>query len=211
MSTSGIRFGSWALAICMSLQSFVVYAGPADDAKQVIQTTMDEIFSVLKSGKKSSAERQGLIESIAYARFDLEQMAKLVLARNYSEVKKQEKLADFTQEFKKHLGLTYGRRLDAYSDEQVQVGESREESNKDVSVKTKIVGGNADGVIIEYRLRQLGGEWRVIDVIIEGLSLIANFRSQVDSIITDKKNGGIDKLIEKLRQKNGEKATQPVS
>ncbi len=88
------------------------------------------------------------------------------------------------------------------------MGAARAENNEDVSVKTKILGGSADGVEIEYRLREDAGQWKVIDVIIEGVSLIANFRSQVQDIIRAE---GPDKLIEKLRQKNAEKAAAPAA
>jgi phospholipid transport system substrate-binding protein len=114
----------------------------------------------------------------------------------------------FTQEFKKHLSLTYGRRLESYSNEKIEVGTAREEKGGDASVKTKVLGGSANGVEIEYRMHQEAGQWRVIDVTIEGVSLIANFRSQVQDIIRAE---GADKLIEKLRQKNNEKATAPAA
>ena len=176
-----------------------------DAARLVIQEAMDEVIAVLKDKSKPTTDRQQRIEAIAYARFDFERMSKLVLAKNFKTMSDAQK-DGFTQEFKKHLSLTYGRRLDSYSNEKIDVGAARAEKNGDVSVKTKVLGGSADGVEIEYRLREDGGDWRVIDVIIEGVSLIANFRSQVQDIIRAE---GPDKLIEKLRQKNAEKAAAP--
>jgi phospholipid transport system substrate-binding protein len=67
-------------------------------------------------------------------------------------------------------------------------------------VKTRVVGGAAgDGVQIDYRLRETEGQWLIIDVIPAGVSLIQNFRSQVQEIVTQK---GVGKLIETLREKN---------
>jgi phospholipid transport system substrate-binding protein len=173
--------------------------------RKVIQEAMDEVIGVLKDKSKPTNDRQQRIEAIAYSRFDFERMAKLVLAKNYKTLSDAQK-DGFTTEFKKHLSLTYGRRLDTYSNEKIEVGAVRAEKNGDASVKTRIIGGTANGVEIEYRLHEDAGTWRVIDVIIEGVSLITNFRSQVQDII---RTEGADKLIEKLRQKNAEKATTP--
>jgi len=182
-------------------------AASTDAPKQVIQEAMDEVLGVLKDKNKPSADRQKRIEDIAYARFNFDRMSKLVLAKNFKTMSDAQK-EGFAQEFKKHLSLTYGRRLESYSNEKIDVGAAREEKNGDVSVKTKIEGGAANGVEIEYRMHEDAGQWRVIDVTIEGVSLIANFRSQVQDIIRAE---GPDKLIEKLHQKNTEKAAAPAA
>lgn len=197
----------FAVTACLCTFALHATAAPTDAPRQVIQQAMDEVLGVLKNKATPEADRQKRIEEIAYARFDFERMAKLVLAKNYRTLSDAQK-DGFTQEFKKHLSLTYGRRLDNYSNEKIDVGAAREEKNGDVSVKTKIDGGSASGVEIEYRLRQDSGDWRVIDVIIENVSLIANFRSQVQDII---RSEGADKLIEKLHQKNAEKAETPTT
>ena len=75
----------------------------------------------------------------------------------------------------------------------------RAEARDDWTVKTKIVRPNAEDILVDYRLRKEDGEWRVIDVIIEGVSLVANFRSQFQEIIS---RDGAAKLIELLHEKN---------
>ena len=198
----------FAMTLWMCSLTLNALAADTEAPRQVIQQAMDEVLGVLKDkDKKPSADRQRRIEEIAYSRFDFDKMSKLVLAKNFKSMSDAQK-DGFTQEFKKHLSLTYGRRLESYSNEKIEVGAAREEKNGDVSVKTKVVGGSANGVEIEYRLRQDPGAWRVIDVIIENVSLIANFRSQVQDIIRAE---GADKLIEKLHQKNVEKATAPAA
>ena len=76
----------------------------------------------------------------------------------------------------------------------------RDEGRGDWSVKTKILrgGGSAD-VLVDYRLRQENDAWRIIDVVIERVSLVANFRSQFQEIMS---SGGPTKLLEVLREKN---------
>ena len=66
----------------------------------------------------------------------------------------------------------------------------------------------AGGVTVDYRLRAKSGPWRVIDVFIEGVSVVQNFRSQVQEIVANK---GADQLISILREKNDKKAATAAS
>ena len=128
-------------------------------------------------------------------------MAMLVLGKNRKDLS-PEQLEQFKEEFKQSLSNTYGKRLDRYTaNEKIEMGEARLEPNKDVTVKTRVVGGAAgDGVQIDYRLRETeAASWLIIDVIPAGVSLIQNFRSQVQEIVTQK---GVGKLIETLHEKN---------
>jgi phospholipid transport system substrate-binding protein len=60
-------------------------------------------------------------------------------------------------------------------------------------------GGEFEGAIVDYRLRQTGGDWKVIDVVIEGISLVANYRDQFKSVIGSE---GAEGLLLRLREKN---------
>ena len=123
-------------------------------------------------------------------------MSKLVLARNWRKLDKP-KRAEFVREFKTHLSRTYGTRLDNFSDIGVDVYGAQVEVRDDVSVKTRIVGGQFDGSEISYRLRNRKDAWKIIDVVIEGVSLVSNYRSQFATVL----NGGdIDDLIAKLKK-----------
>jgi len=88
--------------------------------------------------------------------------------------------------------------VDRYRNEQVQITAEREEPRGDRTVLTRVVGNDED-FSINYRLRQTQGEWRIIDIIVEGVSLVSNFRSQFQEIIA---NGGPEKLLQLLREKN---------
>ena len=66
-------------------------------------------------------------------------------------------------------------------------------------MKTKIVRGGGNDILVDYRLRQRDGTWKIIDVVIEGVSLVSNFRSQFQDILG---SGAPDKLLQVLRDKN---------
>ena len=71
------------------------------------------------------------------------------------------------------------------------------------------LGNGSNDILVDYRLRQKGGTWRIIDVVIEGVSLVSNFRSQFQDIVS---NGGPDRLLVLLKQKNasGEPLVKPT-
>jgi phospholipid transport system substrate-binding protein len=132
---------------------------------------------------------------------DFDTLSKLTMARNWAKLTPAQQ-EEFRREFRRHLSATYGRRIDDYRNETVDVLGTREESRGDQTVKTKINrgGGTAD-VLVDYRLRQTGGQWKIIDVVIEGVSLVANFRSQFQELMA---HGGADHLLAVLRDKTAE-------
>lgn len=174
-------------------------AAPAGETPvQVVQQTADSVVAVLADKSLSSAEKRRKVEDIVYAHFDFETLSRLVLARNWKQMSAAEQ-AQFVDEFKKHLSITYGKNVETYNNERAVVTGERQETGADWTVKTKIVRPNANDILVDYRLRKEDGTWRVIDVIIEGVSLVANFRSQFQEIIT---HDGPAKLIQLLRDKN---------
>src|SRR5262249_14420798 len=110
-----------------------------------------------------------------------------------------EQQQEFMREFQDHLATTYGRRLDEYHNEKVAVVGDRQESNGDWTVKSKILrDGGSNDIEVDYRLRQTNGQWKVIDFIIEQVSMVANFRSQFQDIVA---SGGPEKLLRLLKEK----------
>jgi phospholipid transport system substrate-binding protein len=166
--------------------------------EQVVQNTADAVVAVLADKSLSSTEKRRKVEDIVYAHFDFQTLSRLVLARNWKQLSAAQQ-SEFVDEFKKHLSITYGKNVETYNNERAVVTGERQEVDGDWTVKTKIVRPNAADILVDYRLRKEDDTWRVIDVIIEGVSLVANFRSQFQEIMT---HDGPAKLIELLRDKN---------
>ena len=182
----------------------VAWAGAvqAQDAQLVLRSTIDEVLAALGDESLSREQRLDRVQKIAEVRFDFDRMSRLVLARNWRKLSEEQR-GEFLVEFKRHLSLTYGRGFEQFSDERIEIESQRTESNGDVTIKTRVVGGSADDTKIDYRMRARGGSWYVIDVIIEAVSLVSNFRSQIQEIISQK---GPEHLIQTLRDKNAKEA-----
>ena len=195
----------WARALLGSLSLIVPAAVPAasDEApvfapQQIIEQTVEAVVAVLADETRSSALRRADLEAIARQRFDFRSMSRLVLARNWKRFSKPQQ-AEFVEVFTRYLANDYGSRLDRYEQEKVEVLGERQEPRGDVSVKTAILGGENDGALVDYRMRERKGQWKIIDVVIEGISLVANFRDQFRDVIA---RTGPSGLLDKLREKN---------
>jgi phospholipid transport system substrate-binding protein len=174
------------------------------EARAAVRETLDAVLEVLKDSSLSLEQKREKTEEIAYARFDFDTITRLVLARNWKRLS-QEQRSDFVVEFRRHLSLTYGETLQRYEDEKIAIDRSRFERNGDVTVRTRIVGASVDPVLVDYRLRKKEASWSVIDVIVEDVSQMLNFRTQTQEIISEIGPAG---LIERLRQKNAERESK---
>lgn len=195
-----LMIGSFVL-VFLALGAIPAWAAEEPDLtaepKKVIESAAERIISILSQKDQSAEHRVQEIEKIAFEIFDFTTMSKLVLARNWRKLSKEQK-GEFVREFKRSLARTYGTRLDRYDQEQVEIYGSQIEPRDDVSIKTRMVGGQFDGAELSYRLRKRQDRWRIIDVVIEGISLVSNYRSQFSEILN---RGSIDELLQKLRDK----------
>lgn len=165
--------------------------------RMVIQETVDAVIAVLNDGALDSAQRRKRIEQIALERFDFDTMSRLVLGRNWKSLSAPQQ-EEFQREFRTLLSESYGRRIDRYQQEKVAIVGERSEERGDVTVQTKIVGGQANDLQVDYRLRQKEGSWRVIDVVVEGASLLSNYRSQFAEVMSQ---GGAETLLKRMRER----------
>jgi phospholipid transport system substrate-binding protein len=167
-------------------------------ARVTLSATVDEVFEVLRGEGTDTDARIAELQEITDRRFNFSRMTKLVLGRNRKKLSEEQQL-EFEQEFKRLLTVTYGRYIEKIADEKVEIGASRLERNGEVTVKTKIVGGSVDNILVDYRMRENDGTWAIIDVIIEGISLVQNYRTQIQEIVSAE---GPERLIVVLREKN---------
>jgi len=193
------------LIALLCLTPFLAHAqaSGSQGAREVVRDTVDDVIAVLNDPSVTGNERARRIENIAYARFDFPTMSRLVLARNWKRFDAEQRVT-FEKEFKRFLANNYRDRIDGYEQEQVEILAERKEPRGDVTVRTRIVGGEYDGTNIDYRLRNRGNGWLVIDVVIEGISLVSNYRDQFKEVLS---SGGPDELLSRLAAKNASIST----
>jgi len=192
------RASALALACALLIVGFVPPAAAEQSPREVVQSTSDQVLAVLAEKDLSKEARHDKVRTLVLRSMDFETLSRLVLARNWSRFSPAQQ-QEFMQEFQDHLATIYGRRLDDYRNEKVEIVGDRREPNGDSTVQTKILrGGGSNDIEVDYRLRESNGQWKVIDFIVEEISMVANFRSQFQDIVA---SGGPEKLLRLLREK----------
>ena len=178
-------------------------AGPATDS---VKGTIDQVLRVLqdKEMKKPDRvdERRQIIEKTIGDRFSWDEMAKRTLGTQWAKLTDKQR-QEFVDLFRTLLTNTYIDRIENYAGEQVQYLNERLQDGF-AEVRTKIASGKAE-YPMDYRLLNKSGEWRVYDIVLDGVSLVANYRGQFNKILH---SSGYDDLVQKLRTKS-EKITSP--
>ena len=201
------RLAAFALLLSVAFPGALAAAQPAPEARAAMDVTVTAVLDVLKAAGLSQAERLEKIEGITRESFDFETMARLVLKREWRRFSADQR-GDFVREFSDYLAGSYGSRIDRYDQQSVDMNGERLEANGDVTVMTEIRGGEADGIEVNYRLRNRNGGWRVIDVVIEGVSLVSSFRSQFADVLS---RGGPEEVLQRLIERNAEAAPDEES
>jgi phospholipid transport system substrate-binding protein len=169
----------------------------AEQAKDTLKADVDQILTILKTSKKGAPGRTQKLDAVLRGIFDAGELARLTLAANWKSFTPDER-ARFTEAFVKLLEHTYLRRIENYTNEQVQILSESSLGQNRSEVSTKIVGSSGD-ITVVYRLMEENGAWKVYDVVIEGVSLVMNYRSQFNQILATKTP---DQLIADVQAKN---------
>ena len=162
-----------------------------------LKGTIDQVLEIVsdKNLKKNPTLRREKLRQVIGLRFNYKQMVMRSLAKNYKDRSDKER-KEFTRLFKKLLENSYASKIENYRNETINyVGEQIK--GKYALVKTQIV--RKDGVIdVDYKMLKENGQWLVYDFVIEGVSLIRNYRSQFSKIISTESYAT---LVSKLSKK----------
>ncbi|GJL61110.1 MAG: toluene tolerance protein [Nitrospirales bacterium] len=206
-SICGLRTVAVGLFLgCVVGMSSVGYAADTGSATEAIKGTIDRVLEVLQQKElqhddKKSERLTRLIEVIGQ-RFDYEEMGKRTISREWKDLNPQQQ-KEFVALFQRFLTKSYAGNVDSYSGEKVEYVKERTKGNF-AEVQTKVISPKSR-VPIDYRLIKKTQEWRVYDVIIDGVSLMKNYRGQFARIL---KTSSFDGLLAKLRTK-ADQASQP--
>ena len=168
-------------------------------ATEAVQSTVSDLMRVLDDDSlkqpEQAEERRREIEEIIRQRVDYEEMAKRALGAPWPTLPERER-REFVSLFVQLLRDTFAGRITEHHDEQVVfLGEHRE--NVYAEVHTQLKGRKVD-TLIDFRLIDRGTEWQVYDIVIDGASIVSNYRSQFTSIIREVSYAG---LVRKMKQR----------
>src|SRR3989338_276723 len=169
----------------------------------MVKNTANDVLEILKSDKdieNGDMNKLGkLVEEKIATKFDFDRMSKMMLGRNWNTASKEQQ-NQFIVEFRSLLVRTYSSALSKYRNQTIEYKPLGAKSgDTEVKVKTQIIKPGGPSIPLDYSLAKIEGTWKVYDVSIDGLSLVAIYQGQFAEEI---KNNGLNSLIQKLAEKN---------
>lgn len=169
-------------------------------AESTIRKTIDDAFAVLKdkglAGKDMRTQRIAALRTITDRSFDWPEMARGSLGAA-SRTLKGDQRAQFVEVFKSILSQQYMEDIDRFQGTETVAIEGSEPEGDDVVVRTTLVTSSRERVPMDYRMRVVSGRWLVVDLSIEGISMVNHFRKTFSQALT---NMTISELIDRLKR-----------
>ncbi|MCE5244682.1 MAG: ABC transporter substrate-binding protein [Syntrophobacteraceae bacterium] len=195
-----VRVVCFCFAVLAAFTESAALAAPAPLA--VVREGTDQALKILRETQSSTGlplrQRKDEILTIVNRYFNFDEMARRALGRPWKD-QSPDKQKEFVRLFRDLLFNTYVDRVQSYTGTNEKIVYDNERIEGDYAlVKTRIRGFKDTDVQVDYRLRQEKGEWKVYDVIVEGVSFIDNYRGQFNSILA---NESFDSLLRRLSEK----------
>jgi len=200
-----MKINKWiATLLCffVSFMPLTLTAAP-NDPVGLLQYIADNMIRELKANQATLKTKPGIVYSLAYEYVvpyaDLDEMSKRVLPRNTWLSASSDERERFKKQFTTLLIRTYASALTSYRDQTVKFYPLRSSGGSTVQVSSDIVSPESQPIHVTYRLINVGGEWRLYDMSVEGVSLIESFRAQFADILS---HGNMDQLISRMSGHN---------
>jgi phospholipid transport system substrate-binding protein len=170
----------------------------AEAAATFLGAFRDQGTAVLADPGLGPDDRRVAVRRLLTASFDLQAIGRFVLGKYWRRANLQER-AEFRLLFEGYVAATIARRLDDFGDETLDLGQARLERPGLAVVPSRVLRAEGAPVVVDWRLRHGKAGWRIVDVVIEGVSLALAQRAEFTSIVRN--NGGrVAPLLAKLRQ-----------
>jgi phospholipid transport system substrate-binding protein len=190
--------------LAVALTTMIVGVGPclaaAGGATEAMKSTIDEVLRILGDKElkhpEKATQRRKMLEKVVGDRFDYAEMSRRSLGSAWTGLSAAER-EEFVDLFQTLLVSTYAEKVETYSGEGVHYISERTEKDY-AEVRTKVLTGKTE-IPLDYRLLHRDSVWRVYDVVVDGVSLVNNYRGQFSKIL---KNGTFAELVDQLRKKS---------
>jgi len=194
------KVASGIACLLLLLGGVAVQPAAAGGATEAMKSTIDEVLTIIRDKELKqpgrAEERRQRLEQVVGDRFDYEEMSRRSLGASWGNLSDKEK-QEFVALFQTLLVNTYADKIESYTGDGVQFLNERNEKEY-AEVRTKVLTGKTE-IPLDYRLLNKGSGWRVYDVVVDGVSLVNNYRGQFSKIL---RNGSYADLVDQLRKKS---------
>lgn len=191
-----------AVLALLPLASSPAPAQPTAPDVLVKTVTLEVVDLIAKDREIRSGNRAKLIEVIeakVLPHFNFASMTSLAMGQNWAKANPEQKKR-LIEEFKTLLVRTYASALAAYSDQRFDFRPLRAKpTDTDVTVNVRVMQSGSQPVAIDYAMENTAAGWKVYDVMVGGVSLVANYRTEFNSTVRE---SGVEGLIKNMQAKN---------
>lgn len=180
----------------------------APDPRRFIEQLAAQAVEALTGPNLPQSERERRFRAMLDRSFDLPAISRFVLGR-YWRVASEAEQEEFLRLFEAFLVQSYAARFADYSGEQFRVHGVRQENGYAI-VQSTVIRPNAENVRVDWRLRNRDDAFKVVDIVIEGISMVVTQRADFGSVIQSS-GGRVDGLLDLLRKKVGQSSRQSAA
>jgi phospholipid transport system substrate-binding protein len=197
---AGLFLAATLPTVTLTLPARAESLSDAKDPAVFIDLLGQEAIQSLTAPDLTSQERRARFRELLHRSFNVPGIARFVLGHYWNEATEEER-CEYLKLFEELIVTTYADRFSEYKGEKFAIAKVVQDRPNYATVHTLVDRPSAEDVRVDWRLRQEGdGSWRVIDLVVEGVSMSITQRSEFASVIQS--NGGkVRGLIESLRKK----------
>jgi len=197
------------IAIALSVAFLLVAeAGPTSATvgpRDAVASAVERFMTIVQNGRSDntavSADRQAQIREIVREMFDFDEISRRALARHWPTLQRDEQ-TEFVTLFRDLLERAYLAQVETVGNEKIVfLGESSE-GNGSAIVRSKVVTRQGAEIPLDYRMHLLDGRWRIYDVVVQGVSFIASYRTQFDRVIRAESYSSLRERLQKKAAEN---------
>jgi phospholipid transport system substrate-binding protein len=195
-----LRLGAFALALAIVaalLPNRLARADIGSSPMSVVQSVVNRALAVLRDKSAPAAQRREALRKIVAGNFDFTAMSRSALGYHWRSLSNEQR-ADFTKLFTAFIEDAYLAKINDYSGQQVAFKGENSLGQGFQQVNTDIVAPGKQPIHVNYLLLKEGGAWKIYDVTVDNISIIANYRTQFNRVINER---GYNSLVSDLRSK----------
>lgn len=187
------------LSIACLFAAEAALASPQVGPRDAVESAVVRFMTIVQNGRPDAAigaDRSGEIRQIVREMFDFDEISRRALARHWQALQPEEQ-AEFVTLFRDLLERAYLRQVEAAGGEKITFLSESMEDGGSATVRSKVVTRQGGEIPLDYRMHVRDGSWRIYDVVVQGISFIASYRTQFDRVIRAESYGALRERLQK--------------
>jgi phospholipid transport system substrate-binding protein len=198
-----LAVAAFGLAVLPLYATSEVPAAADGGPMAVVRSLVEEALGILRDARTPTPERQRLLRGLITPVFDFTTMSRYALGYHWRDLTPAQR-TEFTGVFADFVQDSYVSRINEYSGQEVRFGKVASEGADYAQVHTRIVDDGKPPTAVNYRLERVDGGWKIYDVTVDNLSILANYRNQFTRVMNKQ---GYTVLVDDLRKKQRDLAS----